>query len=95
MQRLHAAVRAQFVGQSPIGSHAYKNKRDFLDYEFGGDNVIQWGESAYAEERYVCTQAPFAQLSVEPASRLPQPAIGWCSTAAKELAGAVHCLTPT
>jgi DNA polymerase III epsilon subunit-like protein len=24
--------------------------------------VIQWGESAYAEERYICTQILFAQL---------------------------------
>jgi DNA polymerase-3 subunit epsilon len=24
--------------------------------------VIQWGESAYAEERYICAQVLFAQL---------------------------------
>jgi DNA polymerase-3 subunit epsilon len=38
-----------FVGESPIVAHAYKNERDFLDYEFARAKVIQWGESAYAE----------------------------------------------
>jgi DNA polymerase-3 subunit epsilon len=51
-----------FVGESPIVAHAYKNERDFLDYEFARAKVIQWGESAYAEERYICTQDLFAQL---------------------------------
>ena len=31
-------------------------ERDFLDYEFARAKVIQWGESAYPEERYICTQ---------------------------------------
>ena len=51
-----------FVGESPIVAHAYKNERDFLNYEFARAKVIQWGESAYAEERYVCTQVLFEQL---------------------------------
>jgi DNA polymerase III subunit epsilon len=51
-----------FVGESPIVAHAYKNERDFLDYEFARAKVTQWGESAYAEERYICTQVLFAQL---------------------------------
>ena len=51
-----------FVGDSPIVAHAYKNERDFLDYEFARAKVIQWGESAYAEGRYICTQVLFAQL---------------------------------
>ncbi len=51
-----------FVGDSPIVAHAYENERDFLDYEFARAKTIQWGESAYAEERYICTQVLFAQL---------------------------------
>jgi DNA polymerase III subunit epsilon len=51
-----------FVRESPIVAHAYKNERDFLDYEFARAKVIEWGESAYAEERYICTQVLFAQL---------------------------------
>jgi DNA polymerase III subunit epsilon len=51
-----------FIGGSPIVAHAYKNERDFLDYEFARAKVIAWGDSAYVEERYICTQALFAQL---------------------------------
>jgi DNA polymerase III subunit epsilon len=51
-----------FIGESAIVAHAYKNERDFLDYEFARAKVIPWGESAYNEERYVCTQILFAQL---------------------------------
>ncbi len=51
-----------FVKESPIVAHAYKNERDFLDYEFARAKVIEWGEIAYAEERYICTQVLFAQL---------------------------------
>jgi DNA polymerase-3 subunit epsilon len=51
-----------FIADSAIVAHAYKNERDFLDYEFARAKVIAWGESAYAEERYICTQALFAQL---------------------------------
>jgi DNA polymerase III epsilon subunit-like protein len=51
-----------FFADSPIVAHAYKNERDFLDYEFARAKMIEWGESAYAEERYICTQVLFAQL---------------------------------
>lgn len=51
-----------FIGQAPIVAHAYKNERDFLDYEFARAKVIAWGEAAYDEERYICTQRLFAQL---------------------------------
>ena len=51
-----------FIQDSPIVAHAYKNERDFLDYEFARAKAIAWGESAYPEERYVCTQILFAQL---------------------------------
>jgi hypothetical protein len=37
-----------FVRESPIAAHAYKNERDFLYYEFARAKVIQWGETAYA-----------------------------------------------
>ena len=54
-------VRA-FIGEAPVVAHAYKNERDFLDYEFARAKAIGWGENAYAEERYICTQRLFAQL---------------------------------
>ena len=64
---LHGSQRScpkvkDFVGELPIVAHAYKNERDFLDYEFARAQVIKWGESAYPEERYICTQVLFAQL---------------------------------
>ncbi len=64
---LHGSRRSSrkvkdFVGKSPIVAHAYKNERDFLDYEFARAKVIKRGECAYAEERYICTQVLFAQL---------------------------------
>jgi DNA polymerase-3 subunit epsilon len=56
-----AKVKA-FVGDSPIVAHAYENERDFLDYEFARAKAIAWGDSAYPNERYVCTQILYAQL---------------------------------
>ena len=51
-----------FIGDSPIVAHAYKNERDFLDYEFARAKAITWGDSAYPDERYICTQILYAQL---------------------------------
>ena len=51
-----------FIGEAPIVAHAYKNERDFLNYEFARAKIIGWGESAYAEERFICTQRLYAQL---------------------------------
>ena len=50
-----------FIGDSPIVAHAYENERDFLDYEFARAKVIEWGDSAYGEERYICTQILYEQ----------------------------------
>ena len=83
------------VGESPIVAHAYKNERDFLDYEFARAKVIQWGESAYADERYIAHRSCSRSFSQAPLSRLHRCAIGWCSTAAKEMTATAHCLTPT
>jgi DNA polymerase-3 subunit epsilon len=52
----------EFIGEAPIVAHAYKNERDFLNYEFARAKVTAWGESAYDETRYICTQRLFAQL---------------------------------
>ena len=51
-----------FIGEAPIVAHAYKNERDFLNDEFAREKIIGWGESAYAEERFICTQRLYAQL---------------------------------
>ena len=51
-----------FIGDAPIVAHAYKNERDFLNYEFARAKAIKWGEVAYDEARYICTQRLYAQL---------------------------------
>ena len=51
-----------FIGESPIVAHAYENEGDFLDYEFARAKVIEWGDSAYGEERYICTQILYEQI---------------------------------
>ena len=51
-----------FIGDSPIVAHAFENERDFLDYEFARAKAIAWGDSAYPNERYICTQMLYAQL---------------------------------
>jgi DNA polymerase-3 subunit epsilon len=52
----------EFIGDSPIVAHAYENERDFLNYEFARAKVIEWGDSAYGEERYICTQILYEQI---------------------------------
>ena len=51
-----------FIGDSPIVAHAYKNERGFLDYEYARAKAIPWGEAAYPNDRYICTQLLYAQL---------------------------------
>ena len=51
-----------FIGDSPLVAHAYKNERGFLDYEYARAKAIPIGESAYPNERYICTQMLYAQL---------------------------------
>ncbi|MFD2182537.1 exonuclease domain-containing protein [Rhodoplanes azumiensis] len=50
------------IGTAPIVAHAAENERSFLDYEFARAKAIAWGESAYPQSRYVCTQRLYAQL---------------------------------
>ncbi len=56
------AKMRDFIAESPVVAHAYKNEREFLNYEFARAKAIPWGESAYDEARYICTQRLFAQL---------------------------------
>ena len=51
-----------FIGDAPIVAHAYRNEQGFLDYEFARAKAIAWGESAYDDARYICTQRLYAQL---------------------------------
>jgi DNA polymerase-3 subunit epsilon len=52
----------EFIGDSPIVAHAWRNERGFLDYEYARAKAIPWDEAAYPDERYICTQKLYAQL---------------------------------
>ena len=84
-----------FVGKSPIVAHAYKNERDFLDYEFARAKVIWWGEAPTLKSGTFARRSCSHSFSLAPSSRSPRCAIGWCSTAAKGTTGTARCLTPT
>lgn len=59
--KIYPNVR-DFIGESPIIAHAWRNERSFLDYEYARAKAIPWGESAYPDERYICTQKLYTQL---------------------------------
>jgi DNA polymerase-3 subunit epsilon len=58
-----------FIGDSPIVAHAYKNERDFLDYEFARAKEIQWGESTYLRSATFARRYCSRSFSLERSSR--------------------------
>ena len=80
-----------FVGELPIVAHAYKNERNFLDFEFARAKAIEWARAPTLRSATFARRSCSRSFSQAPASRLPRCAIGWCSTAAKETAGTAHC----
>lgn len=52
----------EFAGEAPFLAHAYLNEKKFLDYEMARLKRIAWGEEAFPDERYVCTQEIYADL---------------------------------
>jgi DNA polymerase III subunit epsilon len=77
------------------GSRRQENERDFLDYEFARAKVIQWGESACADERYVCTQVLFAQLFPGASKSLTSMSDRLVLDSSERDDRRAHCLTPT
>jgi DNA polymerase-3 subunit epsilon len=67
---LHDSRRScRFVGDSPIVAHAYKNERDFLDYEFARAKVIQWGEAPTLRSATFARRSYSPSFSLERSSR--------------------------
>ena len=64
-----------------------------LMHDFARAKVIQRGESAYAEEQYICTQVLFAQLF--PVSSKSLTSVCDRLVLERRAAGTAHCLTPT
>lgn len=52
----------EFIGDAPFVAHAYLNEKKFLDYEFARMKRIEWGEEAFPDDRYICTQEIYAEL---------------------------------
>ncbi|CAK0773344.1 DNA polymerase III subunit epsilon [uncultured Gammaproteobacteria bacterium] len=50
-----------FIGDSYIVAHSYRNEKQFLDYEMARAKRIAWNEEAYADERFICTQEIYAK----------------------------------
>lgn len=50
-----------FIGDAPLLAHAYKNEKLFLDYEMARAKRIGWGEDAFADDRFICTQEIYAR----------------------------------
>jgi len=51
-----------FIQDSPLLAHAYRNEKQFFDYEMARAKRIAWGEAAFADDRYVCTQEIYAEM---------------------------------
>ena len=51
-----------FVGDAYFVAHAYRNEKQFLDYEMARAKRIGWDDEAFAESRFICTQEIYAEL---------------------------------
>jgi DNA polymerase-3 subunit epsilon len=51
-----------FIGEDALVAHAYRNEKQFLDYEMARAKRIGWDEEAFAESRFICTQEIYADL---------------------------------
>ncbi len=51
-----------FLGDAPLLAHAYRNEKQFLDYEMARIKRISWDEEAFPDQRFVCTQEIYASL---------------------------------
>ena len=51
-----------FLGDDYLVAHAYRNEKLFFDYEFARIKKIGWGDDAFADERFICTQEIYAEL---------------------------------
>lgn len=52
----------EFVDGAHFVAHAYLNEKKFLDYELARAKRIGWGEEAFPDDRYICTQEIYAEL---------------------------------
>ncbi len=51
-----------FIGDDYLLAHAYRNEKQFFDYEMARIKRIGWDEEAFPEDRFICTQEIYAEL---------------------------------
>ncbi|MEI6558738.1 MAG: exonuclease domain-containing protein [Rhodospirillaceae bacterium] len=51
-----------FIGESDLVAHAYRNEKQFFDYEMARVKRIRWDEEAFPEGRFICTQELYAEM---------------------------------
>jgi DNA polymerase-3 subunit epsilon len=51
-----------FIGEAPLVAHAYRNEKQFFDYEMARAKRIGWDDEAFPADRFVCTQEIYAGL---------------------------------
>ena len=51
-----------FLGDDLLVAHAYRNEKQFFDYELARMKRVAWGEEAFPDQRFVCTQRLYAHL---------------------------------
>jgi DNA polymerase-3 subunit epsilon len=52
----------RYLGTAPLLAHAYRNEKQFLDYEMARAKLTSWDEEAFPDDRFVCTQEIYASL---------------------------------
>jgi DNA polymerase-3 subunit epsilon len=62
--RFDAIVDAMlaFIGDCPLVAHAYRNEKQFLNYEMARSKRIAWDAEAFLDEHFICTQEIYAGL---------------------------------
>ncbi len=51
-----------FIKDDYLVAHAYRNEKQFFDYEMARIKRIGWDEEAFPEDRFICTQEIYADL---------------------------------
>ena len=51
-----------FLSDAPLVAHAWRNEKQFLDYELARAKRIGWEDEAFPEDRFICTQKIYAEL---------------------------------
>lgn len=52
----------EFLGDDYLVAHAYRNEKQFLDYEMARAKRITWDEEVFEDKRYICTQEIYAEV---------------------------------